>query len=271
MADVTETPRLVLTKPALPPAFRMLLPSRMLVSIVVGLVIWEIAGRLSPPIVLVPFSAAVSVLGRDVLNGVLIRHAVVSLIELGVGLVIGSIFGLAGGLLSAVNRRVRDLADPWVSIIYSTPYAALAPLFVVWFGLGISSKAALVFLAVFVPVWLNTYSGVTSTDARLVDVMRSFGGTRLQILRWIILPWALPSLIVGMRLAFSRGFLAVIVGEFIAATEGLGYYISFAGRFFRTEELLAGVVVIAIITLLFVEALKRLQARIVPWWEEKSA
>jgi ABC-type nitrate/sulfonate/bicarbonate transport system permease component len=133
-----------------------------------------------------------------------------------------------------------------------------------------ASKIALVIFSVFIPVWLNTYTGIIGVDAQLVEVAQAFGATRWQVLRWIVLPWAFPALIVGFRLAFSRGFIAVVVGELVGSTAGLGYLIDVAGNSFQTDKLLAGVAVLAIITVLFVETLKWGQRRLFPWWEIKG-
>ncbi|MCH8991389.1 MAG: ABC transporter permease subunit, partial [Acidobacteria bacterium] len=148
------------------------------------------------------------------------------------------IFFFVGGYANArALRRVEEgeqLRRAWITTRVRRLYTPVIPLLVVWLGFGMPAVIALVFLAVFVPIWLNTYIGVTSTDPHLLEVMRTFGASRLQVLRWVILPWALPSLIVGIRLAFSRGFVAVIVGEFIGSTAGLGYFISVAAGFYQT-------------------------------------
>lgn len=243
---------------------------RVLISLTGGLVIWEIVGRHSSPLIFVPFSETATAFGRAVLSGELIWHSIISCIELSVGFFIGLVVGLVGGLLSAFNRTFRDMTDFWISAAYSTPYVALIPLFIVWFGIGLTSKIALVIFAVFIPVWLNAYAGVTSVDPNLLELAKSFAANRFQTLLWIILPWSLPSLIVGLRLALSRGFIAVIVGELMGATEGLGFLINVSANTFQTAKLLAGVAVLALITIAIVELLKWIQRRTVPWWEIRS-
>ena len=236
-------------------------------SLAIGLVIWEIVGHNTTRLVFAPFSDTFVAFLDGMSSGELVRHTAVSLTELAIGFVIGSSIGLAGGVLAALNKSFRDITDPWVSILYSTPYVAVIPIFIIWFGLGMSSKVALVVLAVFIPVWLNTWLGVTGTDPHLVEVMRTFGATRRQILKWVVLPWALPSFMMGIRLAFSRGFIAVIVGEFLGSSAGVGYFILRASEFFKTADLLAGMLVLSIIAVLTVEFLKWIQHRMVPWWE----
>ena len=243
---------------------------RILISLAGGLLAWEIVGRLSSPLIFVPFSETAAAFNRALLSGELIRHGMVSFLELAVGFFIGVIVGILGGLLSAFKRNFREMTDFWISAAYSIPYVALIPLFIVWFGIGLASKIALVIFAVFIPIWLNTYAGVTSVDSNLLELAKSFDASRFQTLLWIVLPWSLPSLIVGLRLALSRGFIAVVVGELIGATEGLGFLINVAANTFQTAKLLAGVVALALITIGIVELLKWIQRKAVPWWELRS-
>lgn len=244
--------------------------AKIVASLAGGLLAWELVGRFTSPVIFVPFSATAVAFVRLTASGELIHHAAVSLTELIVGFAIGSLIGIVGGTLAAFSRNFRIATDVWISILYSTPYVAFVPLFIVWFGIDMASKIALVLFAVFIPVWLNTYTGIISVDHQLVEVARAFGAKRSQVLRWVVLPWALPSLIVGLRLAFSRGFIAVVVGELVGATAGLGFLIDVAGNTFQTDKLLAGVAVLAIITIIFVELLKWGQRKLVPWWEMKS-
>lgn len=244
--------------------------AKVFASLACGLLIWEIVGSFTNPVIFVPFSDTATAFVRLAASGELIHHTAVSFTELVVGFAIGSFIGIAGGTLAAFSKNFRVGTDVWISILYSTPYVAFVPLFIVWFGIDMASKIALVIFAVFIPVWLNTYTGIMSVESQLVEVAQVFGARRSQVLRWVVLPWALPSLLVGLRLAFSRGFIAVVVGELVGATAGLGFLIDIAGNTFQTDKLLAGVAVLAIITIIFVELLKWVQRKLVPWWEIKS-
>lgn len=244
--------------------------AKVVASLAGGLLVWELVGRITNPVIFVPFSATAVAFLKLTVSGELIHHSAVSFTELIVGFAIGSVIGIVGGTLAAFSRNFRIATDVWISILYSAPYVAFVPLFIVWFGIDMASKIALVIFAVFIPVWLNIYTGIISVDTQLVEVAQAFGAKRSQVLRWVVFPWALPSLIVGLRLAFSRGFIAVVVGELVGSTAGLGFLIDVAGNTFQTDKLLAGVAVLAIITIIFVELLKWGQRKLVPWWEMKS-
>jgi NitT/TauT family transport system permease protein len=240
------------------------------ISIFLAIAIWEIVGRLTSPLIFAPFSATIRALWEITLSGRLARDLSVSGVELGVGLVLGAIIGVAGAVASYVNKPFREITDTWISALYTTPYVALSPLFIVWLGLGIESKIALVLLASFIPIWLSTYTGLTGTDSQLKEVAVAFGASRAQVLRYIVLPWALPNVITGFRLGLSRGIIAVVVGELIGATAGIGVLIDFAGNTFDTPMLLAGVLVLVLIALVIIEALRWFQRKMVPWWDIKE-
>ncbi len=243
----------------------------MFVSLAMGLAVWELVGRLTSRVTLAPFSETLVEFIDALFSGVLLEHTLISLEELAIGFGIAFIVGTLGGLFAALNKTFHEMTDPWLTILYATPYVAFVPLFIIWFGLGMASKAALAFYAGFIPLWINTYHGVSTTDPNLVEVMRCFGANRIQILRWVNLPWALPSIIVGFRLGLSRAFIAVIVGEFMGATAGLGFMISITGSMFQTARLLAFVAVLGIVTLLVVALVKWIQRKAVPWWDERQA
>ncbi|MFQ5878626.1 MAG: ABC transporter permease [Dehalococcoidia bacterium] len=248
--------------------FRRYLP--VLFSWALGFGIWEIVGRSSSPFVFASFSDSVAAFWKLLENGILFRHAKVSMQELGIGFSIGAAIGITGGALAAFSRTFRDMTDHWITAFLSTPFAAIFPIFLVWFGLGLNSKIALAVFASFMPVWINTHTGVISVDRRLVEVTRAFGGNWLQALRWVVLPWSLPSLIEGLRFGLSRAFLAVIVGELLASQAGLGFLINLSGATLRIDNLLAAVMVVTGITIALVEIMKLAQRVMVPWWEERA-
>jgi len=248
--------------------FRRYLP--VLFSWALGLGIWEIVGRNSSSFVFASFSDSVEALWGLAESGVLFRHAKVSMQELSIGFSIGAAIGITGGALSGFSRTFRDMTDHWITVFLATPFAAIFPIFLVWFGLGLNSKIALAIFASFMPIWINTHTGVLSVDRRLLELTTAFGGNWLQALRWVVLPWSLPSLIEGLRFGLSRAFLAVIIGELLASQAGLGFLINLSGATLRIDKLLATVMVVTGITVILVEIMKLAQRRLVPWWEEQG-
>lgn len=236
-----------------------------LLSLFTGLVIWEVAGRLIHPLFFAPFSKVILTLGKMAAGKDLWVDIYVTVTELALGFSIGVAIGLLGGILSGLNRPFRNMTDLWVSFLYSTPYVAIIPLIILWLGLGMASKVAIGVFAVFIPVWWNTYLGITSTDPNLVEVARTFGANNFQVLSIVLLRSGLPSILVGLRLAFSRGLIGVITAEFLASTQGVGFMINRAGNMFQSSELLAGVLLLGGGTMAVVEFLKWLEVKMAPW------
>lgn len=239
--------------------------SRIVLSLALGIAVWEVVGRLANPLFFASFSQVAKALWEIIITGEIWLHTGITLFELFLGFCIGSIIGLVGGVLAALNRTFGDLTDPWVSFLYSTPYVAFIPLLIVWLGIGLAPKVVIAVLAIFIPVWLNTSAGIMNAEPQYVEVARAFNATRLQIVTLVLLRNALPVILVGLRLALARGLIAVVVGEFVGATAGLGFLIHRAGSFFDAPRLLAGVVVLGGFTVLATELLKWIERRLVPW------
>lgn len=167
--------------------------------------------------------------------------------EFGIGFGLAAAVGIALGLLAGWYRGVRATSAPFVSVLYSTPHVALTPLLIVWFGLGLGSKVALVFLGAVFPIVLNLQAGIQNLDPQLVRVARSFGGNDWNVFRTVALPASIPFLITGLRLGVGRGVVGIVVGELIASQAGIGFYIAQAGASFRTDQLMFGICVIAFV------------------------
>jgi NitT/TauT family transport system permease protein len=149
--------------------------------------------------------------------------------------------------------------------LYSTPLIALAPLFILWFGVGEKKTMVLVFLLVFLPVAINTDVGVRSTDPDLIQAARSFGASRLHLFTKVRLPSSLPLMMAGMRIGLARGLIGVVVGEFFGSQEGLGYRIFNSAQYFDTSAVLGGTVLFAAAGIVLVAAMERLERWVAPW------
>jgi ABC-type nitrate/sulfonate/bicarbonate transport system permease component len=143
-------------------------------------------------------------------------------------------------------------------------------MFLVWFGLGESSKVALGTFACVMPVWGNTRVGIESADVQLIEMTHSFGGGTRHLVRYVVLPWALPNIIEGLRFGLTRAFLGVIIAEMLASRGGLGYLINTSGSTLQIDKLLAAVVVVTLITLCIVHLLTLVRHLLVPWWDHNA-
>lgn len=176
-----------------------------------------------------------------------------------------ALIGIPLGILLGWYRRLYYFLDPTLSAFYATPRVALLPLLIIWLGIGIWSKIAVVFLGAVFPILLSTVAAVRTADARLLRAAHSFGATDLQIFRTIILPGSVPFIITGLRLGVGRALVGVVVGEMVAATAGIGLMISIAGNTFQTDRVFVGIFLIAAAGVVLVEALTRLERRFEKW------
>ena len=184
-----------------------------LLSIAGGLALWEILSRVvvaNPLFLAAPsqiFAAVIS-LGE---SGELGHHMAISGLEFVMGYAIASVLGIALGLAMASSVTAKQVSQPWISGLYATPTIALAPLFILWFGIGIWSKVLVVILLVLFPVTINTEAGLRTTSPRLIEMLRSFGATPRQIFLKVSLPSATPFILAGLKLGIGRGLIAVVV------------------------------------------------------------
>ena len=163
------------------------------------------------------------------------------------------------------RRRVEYSLDPFLTALYASPLVALAPLFIIVFGVGVLGKAALVFLLAVFPFVFNAFAGVKSTDLLLINVIRSYGGSEKDLYLKVILPSTMPYIIAGARLAIGRGLVGIIVGEFYAASEGIGFAITQAGDTYRLPDMFVGIIILSLIAVGLTELMRKLELMVAPW------
>ena len=221
---------------------------RPLISLVVLLVGWELAGRyvLTNPLFFAPISSVAVAAAELWRSGELQKHMLVSFSELLYGVAAAVVFGIALGVIVGISQRVRDYTEIYITALYATPLVAVAPILILWLGIGIVSKAAVVFLTAVFPILINTAAGVRGADAALIEVADSFAATRRQIIAKVLVPSAVPFMLTGIRLAIGRGIVGVVVGELFGARAGLGYLIFTAGQTFDVPALFVGVITLAL-------------------------
>ncbi|MCD7441049.1 ABC transporter permease [Streptomyces lincolnensis] len=182
-----------------------------------------------------------------------------------VGFLIGASVALSLSLLAGLFRLGEDVIDSSMGMFRAIPWVGLIPLFIVWFGIEETPKIALVALGVTYPLYFNIYGGIRSTDAQLVEAARMMGLGRLGLIAYVILPSALPGALVGLRYALSTAWLALVFAEQINADAGLGYLMSNAQQYFRTDVIVLCLVVYALLGLACDFAVRILSRRLLTW------
>ncbi len=235
-------------------------------SVVGGILLWEMVGRSigGSLFLATPLQTWFEIV--DLWRaGELQKHIWVSGQEFIYGYVIASVFGIVIGLVMAAYRTGSALLGPWVSALYATPIIAVAPLVILWFGIGIWSKIVVVLSVVIFPVIINTEAGIRATDRHLIEAIRSFGANQFQIFTKVSLPSALPFILAGLRLGIGRGLVGVVVGELFGARAGVGFMILQAAESFAMPKLFAGVIVLAAAGISLTAGFHYLEKKLVPW------
>ena len=236
---------------------------------VIGFVLaWEVlfstVVRWDPFFITKPSLIATAV-REQLLGGQLTHDIAVSAQAFLAGLALSVLVGIPLGAVMGWRRRAEYALDPLLTALYASPLIALAPLLIITAGVGIAAKALLVFLLAVFPFIFNTCAGVRGTDPLLVNVVRSFGGTERDLYTKVILPGVVPYLVAAARLAVGRGLVGILVGEFFAASEGLGFAISRFGDTYRLPEMFSGILVLAVVAVALTSAVRRLEGAVAPW------
>lgn len=198
-------------------------------------------------------------------TGALQEHLWVSLQRVAVGLAIGVSTGALLAIVAGLWKLVEDFVDSAVQVLRSIPVLALTPLLIVWFGIGEEPKIAMVAIATTFPVYLNTYSAIRGVDAKLVETATTFGVGRVGLVRQVIFPGALPGFFVGLRFSLAVCWLVLVISEQINATSGIGFLMNDARSQFRTDIIVLGIVIYAILGLLSDALVRVLERRLLAW------
>jgi sulfonate transport system permease protein len=189
----------------------------------------------------------------------------VSITRVFFGFLIGGVIGVALGLVSGLSRWGETLLDPPVQMVRTLPHLGLIPLFILWFGIGEEPKLALVAAGVAFPLYLNLHAGIRQTDPGLVEAAKVLGYRRIERIVHVVLPSAVPQTLVGLRIALGTAWLSLIVGEQINADAGLGFLINNAREFLRTDVVVVGLVVYALLGLTTDALVRLLERRVLRW------
>lgn len=268
MSTVELLERVVAPTSVAPAGRRRRLPDlRRWISPVALIVLWQVtsATGLLPPDKL---SSPWTVLQAGVetaRTGELGDAFAVSIGRVGLGFLFGASVAVVLGIVAGLSRWGNVLIDPPVQMLRTLPFLGLIPLFILWFGIGEEPKIVLVALGVAFPLYLNVHSGIRNVDDQLVEATTALGFTRWERLWHVVLPAAVPQTLVGLRQSLGIAWLALIVGETINADAGLGYLINNAREFLRTDVIVVGLVVYAVLGLVTDAIVRLIERRALRW------
>ncbi len=231
------------------------------------LIVWETlaqAGWLSPQVLPAP-SKVLRTAWKLTLSGALLTDLGVSLLRAAGGFVIGGSIGFMLGTLVGFSRIAEALIDRSVQMIRAIPFLAVVPLVIVWFGVGEGQKIFLVSLGVAFPIYINTTLGIRQIDPKLLELGRVQGLSTLQLIKRIILPGALPSILTGVRYSLATAWLALVVAETVGAQSGLGFLAMDAREFLRTDVIVLTIVIYALIGVAADSIARLLERRLLAW------
>jgi sulfonate transport system permease protein len=234
---------------------------------VVLVIIWELlaqGGWLSPQVLPAP-SKIVRTAIKLAATGSLLNDLGVSLLRAAAGFAIGGSVGFALGILVGFSRVAEAAIDRSVQMIRAIPFLALLPLVIVWLGVGEAEKIFLVALGVSFPIYINTTLGIRQVDPKLIELGRVQGLSSLQLIRRIIFPGALPSILTGVRYALATAWLALVVAETIGAQSGIGFLAMDAREFLRTDVIVLTIVIYALIGVAADAIARMLERRLLAW------
>lgn len=231
------------------------------------LAIWEVGARLrwfDPQFSSFPTQifAALADLAR---SGDLVQHVPITVTEAVVGFACGTLVGGIVGFVFGWYEKVAELLDPFIIAIYSLPKVALAPLFILWFGIGIQAKIILTATIVFFLVFFNTYAGVRDTSRELIDIVRLMGARTGQVLWRVVLPSALTAIFVGLRVSVPYALIGAVVGEMMASNRGVGFLLVRATGQFDTAGAFAALFVLIVISTCFNAGIVTLERYLLRW------
>jgi ABC-type nitrate/sulfonate/bicarbonate transport system permease component len=246
-------------------------PTIMIASLVIFLAFWEwmqTAIQLIPALFLPPPSEIMAALIPNLQNGVLPEALAWSLRNMAVGFGLATIVSIPLGLVMGTSRIISRILGPYVWIFYSTPRVAFLPIIIVAMGFDWESKVFLIFITCFFPILINTVTGVEGVDQSLLKAGRVFGASKFELFRKVVLPYAMPFVMSGLRISASRGLVTLYVSEVYGTTNGIGKVMIQAGVRYETDLVFAGLVCLLVLSLAFVSVLGWIEKAITPWRQE---
>jgi NitT/TauT family transport system permease protein len=235
------------------------------ISVIALFVAWHlVASSLSSVILPQPVRVLTSFVALTE-SGELPKALLETLIPFLEGLFLSIVVGVAVGLLIGLYPTLSKLVDPYIFILWSTPNIALLPLMIVWFGLGNTAQVVFVFLSAVFPIILNTQAGVKQVDATLVEVARSLGGNKQEVTRIVVIPYTLPYIFSGIRIALGRAIVGIIVAQILIVASGIGYMLQFYGETLQLHKYFAPLIVSSGMAVVITQFFNVVERRVIRW------
>lgn len=240
-------------------------------SLIATFLIWEWIGRGVDPLFFSHPTAIAAILPEMLTSGELMKAAATSARSLFIGFPLAMVTAVVLGLLMGRYRWFHHLLDLQVTAVYATPYTALIPLFILWFGLGLKAKIAIVFLPAFFPIVINTTDGVRNVGKTLIEIAKVERANEWQVFTKIVMPAALPSIMTGIRLGVGRAVVGMVVGEMFTAMTGLGGAVVYYSNQFRTDKMLVVVIFLSLMATILTSGARFVEQRVAAWKETERA
>jgi sulfonate transport system permease protein len=231
------------------------------------LIVWQIVGSVglvSSTILPTPTTIFLSFV-QLIASGELGNHLQISIWRAGVGFLLGAGLGLLLGVITGFSSRSEEVVDPTLQMLRTVPHLAVAPLFILWFGFGELSKILLIAKGAFFPIYVNAFLGIRGVDSKLYQVARILEFNRFNLIKKLILPAAMPNILLGIRLSLGVAWLGLVVAEIMGSSEGIGYMIMDARQFSQTEVVFVGIIIFAVVGKLTDSFVRQLEARLLKW------
>lgn len=240
---------------------------RRIASPIALIAIWQLGSMAGfiPAAKLAAPSAILAAFWALAISGDLLRHLTISLARVSIGVVIGVAIGVQLALAVGLSRLGDDAVDPVMQMLRTLPYLGMTPLLILWFGIGELPKIALVAFASVFPVYMTLLGGIRAVDPKLIEAARIFGLKRWEIVRHVILPGALAPALVGLRYSLGAAWLSLVVSEQINADRGIGYLIMDARDFLRTDVIVVGLLIYAVLGLATDTLVRLVERRALAW------
>ena len=237
------------------------------IALLLAIALWQLAASaaLVNPLFLPPPTAIARAIFKLAISGALWQHLSYSIMRIGVGWMLGTAAGIAVGFAIGLSRLARSVGITFISALFPIPKIALLPLLILWLGIGEEPKIATIALGVFFSTAISVYSGVDNVPRNLIRMAQSFNVPFPIIVRRVIWPGALPSILAGFRITASVALLLVVSAEMIGAQYGIGAFVLQAGNLMQTDQLLAGVVILSLFGLAVGRLINWLETRLLHW------